>query len=378
MNGWSFSCLLGAVGRDLTKQSTTPHEHDSHLRAAIDWLSQSQDATGTGGAAATYNLLTGWAGPYPETSGYIVPTLYDYAAYTGESEPAERAERMTDWVRSTQLESGAFPGGVDPGPDPDPSVFNTGQILFGLLRTYDETGTEANREAAIEAGDWLCDVQHARGYWDQYDYRDEIHAYCSRVAWGLLELYERTETDRFRTAAAEHLEWVTNQQRENGWFEYAAFSPDEVPPLHTIAYTIRGLLEGGFVLNDDRLVDVARRSASRLADIQRSAGPLAGAYSDEWTPADHYCLTGNAQMALVWLRLADEENDFPECAERAIDFVKSHQQLDAPPQTRGAIAGSSPIWGPYLRLQYPNWAAKFFADALLLSMRHETPPTSER
>jgi len=34
---------------------------------------------------------------------------------------------------------------------------------------------------------------------------------------------------------------------------------------------------------------------------------------------------------------------------------------------RGAIAGSYPLWGRYLRWRYPNWAAKFFLDALLLS-----------
>ena len=30
------------------------------------------------------------------------------------------------------------------------------------------------------------------------------------------------------------------------------------------------------------------------------------------------------------------------------------------------MKGSHPIWGPYEADDYPNWAAKFFADALLL------------
>ena len=33
---------------------------------------------------------------------------------------------------------------------------------------------------------------------------------------------------------------------------------------------------------------------------------------------------------------------------------------------RGAIKGSHPIWGGYLFGTYPNWAVKFFMDALLL------------
>ena len=33
---------------------------------------------------------------------------------------------------------------------------------------------------------------------------------------------------------------------------------------------------------------------------------------------------------------------------------------------KGAISGSYPIWGEYQRLAFPNWATKFFVDALLL------------
>ena len=33
---------------------------------------------------------------------------------------------------------------------------------------------------------------------------------------------------------------------------------------------------------------------------------------------------------------------------------------------RGGIPGSYPIWGDYARYSYPNWPAKFFADAVML------------
>lgn len=35
---------------------------------------------------------------------------------------------------------------------------------------------------------------------------------------------------------------------------------------------------------------------------------------------------------------------------------------------RGAIPGSAPMWGAYSRFEFPNWAAKFFADALMMDM----------
>ncbi|MGH7399181.1 MAG: hypothetical protein ACRELW_16750, partial [Candidatus Rokuibacteriota bacterium] len=59
-------------------------------------------------------------------------------------------------------------------------------------------------------------------------------------------------------------------------------------------------------------------------------------------------------------------------ARRANRFLKSLQDCaGANLNVRGAIKGSHPIWGRYLFGTYPNWAAKFFMDALLME---ETAP----
>jgi hypothetical protein len=42
--------------------------------------------------------------------------------------------------------------------------------------------------------------------------------------------------------------------------------------------------------------------------------------------------------------------------------------MDGPRQIKGAVKGSFPIDGGYRRYEYPNWAAKFLADSLLLEM----------
>jgi hypothetical protein len=36
---------------------------------------------------------------------------------------------------------------------------------------------------------------------------------------------------------------------------------------------------------------------------------------------------------------------------------------------RGAIKGALPFNGAYERFSYPNWATKFFADALMMELR---------
>ena len=363
--------LLGELWRDLRGRRTVPRSNAEHLDAAIGWLAASQDATGTGGSAAVYNLVLGWGGPYPETSGYIVPTLYDYAAATGDGRARERADRMAAWLLTRQFEDGGFPAGDDPD-ETDPSVFNTGQILFGLCRAFEETGEERYREAARRAAAWLVSVQHPEGYWDRHDYNGVVHTYAARVAWALVRASEVTGEASFAEAGRSNLRWVARQGRPNGWFAHCGFEPDDDPFLHTIAYTVRGLLEGGLALDDEGILAAATRAADALLDLQAHEGVLHGQYDAEMRPRGYHCLTGNAQMAIVWYRLyeATGEARYREAADGTVAFLKTRQRMGGPAAVRGGLRGSDPVWGRYMYLRYPNWAAKFLADALLLAERH--------
>lgn len=367
--------LADELYRDATGAETVPRDDDAHLDAAVEWLYRSQDATTCGGCAATYNLVLGWESAYPETTGYIVPTLYDYAAYADAPAARDRAERMARWLLDVQLDCGAFPAGTVGDDDPNPSVFNTGQILFGLKRAYRETGDEAFADALRTASDWLVDVQEPGGYWSDYAYKDTVHAYTARVGWALAEAAEVTDDDAAERAARQNLTWVQSVQRDNGTFRHSAFSSDEDPVLHTIAYTIRGLVEGGAVLGDDDAVASGRRAADALLQCQRTDGRLAGSYDDEWNGSSFECLTGAAQTAIVWYRLAEltGEESYADAARSALDGLKRAQRLDGPAPVEGGLAGSRPVWGPYMRLRYPNWAPKFFADALLAALRDREP-----
>jgi hypothetical protein len=73
-------------------------------------------------------------------------------------------------------------------------------------------------------------------------------------------------------------------------------------------------------------------------------------------------------MAIVWAELFRREAHVPsrDAALAALRFVMSCQDLDTKNlDVRGAIKGSQPVWGRYAPLTFPNWAAKFFVDALL-------------
>lgn len=347
---------------------TEPQSDERHLSAAVNWLCRSQDATSVGGSASCYNLIFGWGDAYPETTGYIVPTLFTYAERADRSDVADRAIRMVNWLCGVQHHDGSYPAGT--GGTGDPSVFNTGQIVFGLVAAYRETSEEAYRRAALRACDWLVDHQADDGHWSSYTYRDNVHTYSTRVAWALLEGSSLADCERaasYRRAARNNLEWAVERRRPNGWFDGAGFGDGDRAFLHTIAYTIRGLLEGSVRLDDSSLVTAAKVSADVLLTRQQSNGILKGSYDDDWSPSWYHCLPGNAQMAVIWSKLHRRTDDraYLTAARETIEFLKHRQPLDGPDPIRGALAGSSPIVGRYMFLRYPNWGVKFFVDALL-------------
>ncbi len=343
-----------------------------HLEATMQWLCAAQDATAEGGIAAFYDVRKGvWGPPYPETTGYIIPNFFDYASFTGDTSYRLRADRMADWLVGLQLENGAFPiGPLWPDWNRDPIVFDTGQIIFGLVRAFEETGKSTYIESAEQAGDWLASILDEDGSWRLHTSKDIVHTYNVRVAWALLCLSKASRVDKYSSCAVRNLEWTLTQQMNDGWFQNAGFTPQEAPLTHTIAYTIEGLLESGVLLSDQRMIDSARRGADGLMLRQERDGYLRARYGVGWSSETTWsCLTGDAQMALIWLRLYQltEEDSYLKAAQFANRYIKRTQNRKAKHDViSGGIAGSFPIYGDYEPYRLLNWAAKFFVDSLLL------------
>jgi uncharacterized protein YyaL (SSP411 family) len=250
-----------------------------------------------------------------------------------------------------------------------PIVFDTGQVIFGWLAAWRETNAPVYLQAATDAADWLAVVQDESGAWVRHQHLGMVKVIDTRVAWALLELAQVTSRPSYITAARRNLDWALNQQQPNGWFSHAAFRTGEDPFTHTIAYTAEGLLESGLLLDEPRYIAAAQKVARALWERQRPDGSLASTYNAAWQPTSRSsCLTGNCQIAILWLRFSGLSGDasYLDAARKTIAFVAATQDLcTSNANVRGAIAGSSPIYGRYGRFTYPNWAAKFFIDALL-------------
>ena len=96
------------------------------------------------GSAAYYskffNPLKGWSNSYPETTGYLVPTLYDSSNFDIKFEENKQlAFDITKWLISIQNMDGSFPGSLYNSKNKSSqSVFNTAQIIIGLCRALQE------------------------------------------------------------------------------------------------------------------------------------------------------------------------------------------------------------------------------------------------
>jgi len=212
------------------------------------------------------------------------------------------------------------------------------------------------------------------GAWRQAAYMPGfVPTYYTRAVWGVLE-------------ANRHLQWPDVPEKMRGALRYYAerfqadgtllhwgFRPGKSAFTHTIAYTLQGFLESALLLGEAAIVDRVVYAAEKLMVERKKAGRTAGRYGAGWRGDYSFrCLTGNAQLSILFQRLwqITGEEKFRRAAEGFLNEIIDFQNLGKNPDTRGALPGSAPFWGPYLRFRYPNWGVKFFLDASLGVISH--------
>lgn len=350
--------------------------------AAGAWLLRAQAASDDDGVSHGYfpclpHSTAGWLDSYPETTGYIIPTLLEFAARFQRYDVRQAALRMARWEIDIQMPSGAAQGGTVCAPERQvPAVFNTGMVLQGYSAAYRATGEARFLEAGRSAADFLVADMDDNGHFRSHGafvVQHPIKTYNCLCGWALWQFAEDSGDERYAKVAVRAAEAALDQQRPNGWFTNCCLTDPDAPLSHTIAYTLQGLLEIGILARREDLVGAARHGVAPLLRQITPNGFLAGCFFSDWEPAAFSsCLTGNAQLAVVCYRLYAEtgETEYRRAADRLTDYLKAHQVLTASdPSLIGAIGGSFPLLGSYMTAGYPNWATKYFLDSLLLQDR---------
>jgi len=354
-----------------------PPARDPGPEAAIAaigrWLGRAQDcsASADGGVARDYSVIDGWATSYPETTGYIVPTMLRLAAHLDDSSYEARARRMLDWLIAIQLDDGGFQGGrIDQTPVV-PVTFNTGQILIGLAAGAAHFGDGPCMAAMHGAARFLRDSLDDDGCWRSHPTpfaKPGEKAYETHVAWGLFEAERVAPGEGYGAAGLRQVDWALTKQTDNGWVASCCLGIPHQPLTHTLGYFLKGVVEAHRLSGDDRYRDAAVRTASGLMSAVRADGALPGRLNADWTAAVPWsCLTGNVQIADSWFYLFEltGETAYRDAALAANAYVRRTIDLDGPADTAGGVRGAFPIDGDYGRFQYLNWAAKFAVDSFL-------------
>jgi malonyl-CoA O-methyltransferase len=271
--------------------------------------------------------------PYPEVSGYFIPTLLKWGEH-------DLACRFAVWLASIQNANGSWsdPDGISP------YTFDTGQILKGLFAARQRM---AGLDDIIRLGcDWLL---------SQVD-RDGRVTTPDQSAWALpggkvvpesIHLYA---LEPLGVAAAAFGEPKYSDACERAIAYYLRRA--ELLRFDTLSHFHAYIMEA--------LVDLGHREAAirgmeEIVRLQARDGSVPGHRNVKWV-----CSTGLAQYAVVWYKLGDRQR-----AERALRYVCSLQNAS------GGFFGSYGRGANYFPNAEISWAVKYFLDALWWSRPHD-------
>ncbi len=366
---------LAARGRLLSylRAGRVPRDLSACRSAVLGWVSRAARGGGGGALPAGYHVVDGWGQPYPEVTGYLIPTLLRESAREGPNrvELTRAATRAGEWLLRTRLPNGAVcrkqwhPGAAVP------SVFNTAQVLEGWCALAMASGESRWLSPARDAAAWLLSEQEPDGSWVRSAFNGVSHSYYARAASALAKFARLADDERSAMAARRAFEWVLAQQDSDGWFDRADFTPGGSPTTHTIGYVLEGLLEGADLLDEPRYRAAAAQAAGALRGVRERVGYLPGRFACGWRPAAKWrCVTGDAQMGLIWAMLGNATGDerWMGAARAMADSVRGCVRTVADwPEISGGVPGSAPTWAEYDAHAYPTHAAKFALDLFALT-----------
>jgi len=359
---------------------------DQSLRNTVQWIDASFKSRGDGGSSAYYFLGHGWKGSYPETTGYIIPTLYNYSHYVNEPYWSVLAKKAAEWLISIQSEEGGWQG-LQIGVKCELRIFNTAMILDGLIAAYKEEKDEIYLNSAVKGAKWILSKMDANGLFKENtpvpggSAGDMLVLACML---NVIQYMPKDEQANYTPAIIRSLHAHLQLQTENGWFSKCNFA-DSYPGtalLHHVGYTLDGLIVSSELLDDDTYCKAGLKLAKKLLEKFESEKTLPAYINSDWT--SHYdlggkyslCLTGLSQVAISFHKIAKLSGElaYAKAADAIILQVATISNWRS--REKGlnyGVAGSYPISGNYQKNKVVNWAAKYHAESILQSLGKNMP-----
>lgn len=276
---------------------------------------------------------------YPEVSGYYIPSLLKFGF-------RDLAKQYASWLLSIQHENGAWHDYLDKAP----YVFDTGQIIKGLIAIYPIMPEV--KDSIIRACDYIISQIHDDGrlptpsddFWPENICTELIHLYCLSALVDAGELFNRPE---YKTAAYKVLEYYKKNNLE------------QILDFHTLSHFYAYMVEALVDLGE---IELAKTAMDKIAKIQKKNGFIPAYKGVNWT-----CSTGLFQFALIWYKLGEKTK-----ADLTFDYACSLQTKN------GGWLGSYGKGANYAQYKEISWAVKYFLDALSLKISSHFAKTVDK
>ena len=243
--------------KDLSNYTDVLNSYYESLDLTTSWLVESINK-GNGGSCGYFSPL-GWSKPYPETTGYIIPTLLRLSDFKSADIYKQKSLSCGEWLLSIQNNDGSWNGGFHPTSKSKPSVFNSGQILKGMVALLKKLKMNNIYQQQKSVDLFYCQKMDNNGMFVGDDYRSKLTpSYYTSVAWPMLELWAVTNENELLNKTVGFLDLILERKRNDGTFEKWGFEDNGSAYTHTIAYTIRGFQEASRILGDNKYFDSVR------------------------------------------------------------------------------------------------------------------------
>ena len=325
-NGIRNTIVIGELLQNIVREKENQNiDFEDIYGRAIMWI-QSSSVKNKGIINNTRQPL-----PYPEVTGYFIPTLLRFGH-------RELAIEYAKWLCSIQKEDGSWWDTYDK----EPYIFDTAQILKGLIAIRDLLEVDGN---IISGCDWILSSMNPDGgvpaineevWGDGGTLSELIHLYTLSPIKEAGEIFGKHE---YINAVKKSLDYYLSNYRDK-ILDFHLLS-------HFYAYIVEALVDLGEM-------DLAKEAMVNVASIQRKDGFVPGYKDVNWV-----CSTGLFQFALIWYRIGEFER-----GEKAFTYACKLQN------TTGGWYGSYPsdigiFESPgYLPAAEISWAVKYFLDAL--------------
>lgn len=262
---------------------------------------------------------------YPGITGCTIPTLLTY----GEK---KYAKRLIEWLLCIQRSDGSFTD-----PEGIPYIFDTGQVLRGLISAKDIFPKV--KDSIIRATEYLYSQMRENG----------ICGFGSRYKGKIPETVHLYVLPPF-IEAAKMLDKPDYLQAAENCINYYINHPDflKLDSLtHFLAYELEALID----LNRS---DLAIPLLQKIANMQALDGAVNARKGNEWI-----CTPGLAQLAICWYKVGMIDS-----ADKALEWLESHQL------SSGGFLGSYGYGASYFPTVEISWAVKFYLDAHFLRLKN--------